>query len=105
MIILSANDITKAYGTDVILKDISFHINAGDRVGLIGLNGAGKTTLLNILSGDLDADSGNVFVSNDTVIGYLRQNDDFTSENTVIEEIDGIFTELHRMEREMPALS
>ena len=105
MIILSANGITKAYGTDVILKDISFHINAGDRVGLIGLNGAGKTTLLNILSGDLDADSGNVFVSNDTVIGYLRQNDDFTSENTVIEEIDGIFTELHRMEREMPALS
>ncbi len=105
MIILSANDITKAYGTDVILKDISFHINAGDRVGLIGLNGAGKTTLLNILSGDLDADSGNMFVSNDTVIGYLRQNDDFTSENTVIEEIDGIFTELHRMEREMPALS
>lgn len=105
MIILSANGITKAYGTDVILKDISFHINAGDRVGLIGLNGAGKTTLLNILSGDLDADSGNVFVSNDTVIGYLRQNDDFISENTVIEEIDGIFTELHRMEREMPALS
>ena len=105
MIILSANGITKAYGTDVILKDISFHINAGDRVGLIGLNGAGKTTLLNILSGDLDADSGNMFVSNDTVIGYLRQNDDFTSENTVIEEIDGIFTELHRMEREMPALS
>ena len=43
-------------------SDISFHINAGDRVGLIGLNGAGKTTLLNILSGDLDADSGNVFV-------------------------------------------
>ncbi len=105
MIILSANDITKAYGTDVILKDISFHINAGDRVGLIGLNGAGKTTLLNILAGDLDADSGNVFVSNDTVIGYLRQNDDFTSENTVIEEIDGIFTHLHEMERQMPALS
>ena len=105
MIILSANGITKAYGTDVILKDISFHINAGDRVGLIGLNGAGKTTLLNILSGDLDADSGNVFVSNDTVIGYLRQNDDFISENTVIEEIDGICTELHRMEREMPALA
>lgn len=105
MIILSANDITKTYGTDVILKDISFHINAGDRVGLIGLNGAGKTTLLNILAGDLDADSGNVFVSNDTVIGYLRQNDDFTSENTVIEEIDGIFTHLHEMERQMPVLS
>lgn len=105
MIILSANDITKAYGTDIILKDISFHINSGDRVGLIGLNGAGKTTLLNILAGDADADTGNVFVSNDTVIGYLRQNDDFVSENTVIEEIDSIFTELHRMENEMPALS
>ncbi len=105
MIILSANDITKTYGTDVILQDISFHINKGDRVGIIGLNGAGKTTLLNILAGELDADNGNVYISNDTTIGYLRQNDDFTSENTVIEEIDSIFTKLHEMEEKMPALS
>lgn len=105
MIILSANDITKTYGTDVILQDISFHINKGDRVGIIGLNGAGKTTLLNILAGEIDADSGNVYVSNDTTIGYLRQNDDFTSEHTVIEEIEGLFDRLHEMERQMPALS
>ena len=55
MIILSAKDLTKTYGVDVILENVSFHINEGDRVGIVGANGAGKTTLLNILSGRLPA--------------------------------------------------
>ena len=46
MIILSANRLSKVYGTDVILQDVSFHVNAGDRVVIVGRNGAGKTTLL-----------------------------------------------------------
>ena len=49
MIVLSATDITRAYGTDVILDHISFHVNEGDRVGIVGANGAGKTTLLDII--------------------------------------------------------
>ena len=63
MIVISANQLTKLYGVDEILKDVSFHINAGDRVGIVGANGAGKSTLLNILSGELTCDSGNYFIS------------------------------------------
>ena len=51
MIILSANNLSKIYGTDVIIDKASFHVNAGDKVGIVGRNGAGKTTLLNMLTG------------------------------------------------------
>ncbi len=105
MIILSANNLRKEYGTDVILEDISFHINEGDRVGLIGVNGAGKTTLFKILTGELPHEGGEFYVSNQTTIGYLKQNDAFDSENTVFGEIDGIFAFLHEMEDEIARIS
>ena len=105
MIILSANDVTKTYGTDVIIEKISFHVNAGDRVGIIGLNGAGKTTLLNMIAGDLPCDEGSIFISGDTTIGYLRQKDDFISDNTVIAEVESIFDGLKELEKTIPAFS
>jgi ATP-binding cassette subfamily F protein 3 len=105
MIILSANNLRKEYGTDVILEDISFHINERDRVGLIGVNGAGKTTLFKILTGELPHEGGEFYVSNQTTIGYLKQNDAFDSENTVFGEIDGIFAFLHEMEDEIARIS
>ena len=52
MIILSAKDIKKEYGTDVILEGITFSVNEGERIGLVGPNGAGKTTLLEMLAGN-----------------------------------------------------
>ncbi len=105
MIILSAKDLTKTYGVDVILDKVSFHINQGDRVGIIGANGAGKTTLLKVLSGELPCDSGDFFVSGDTTIGYLKQSDNFQSENTVIEEVEAIFSGIEDLEKEMLELS
>lgn len=105
MIILSASDICKSYGTEVILENISFHINAGNRVGIVGANGAGKSTLLNIISGQMKADSGNCFVGKDTTIGYLRQRDNFDDDLTVIEEVNNIFTDMVAMEEEILRLN
>ena len=101
MIILSAKDLTKTYGTDVILENISFSINKGDRVGIVGANGAGKTTLLRMLTGELTSSSGDYFVSADTRVGYLKQDGEFNSENTLIEEIENIFSRFPAMEAEM----
>ena len=101
MIILSAKDLTKTYGIDVILQDVSFHINEGDRIGIIGANGAGKTTLLKMLSGELPCDAGDFFISADTTIGYLKQSDNFNSENTVMGEVEAIFSGIAKMEEEM----
>ena len=101
MIVLSATNLTKTYGTDVILRDISFHINEGDRVGIIGANGAGKTTLLKLLSGELAGDGGSIFVSQNTTIGVLKQKDDFDPGRTLLAETEAIFAHLDRMEQDM----
>ena len=105
MIVLSAKDLTKTYGIDVILQDVSFHVNEGDRIGIIGANGAGKTTLLKMLSGELPHDSGEFYISADTTIGYLKQSDNFQSENTVIEEVEAIFSGIEQLEKDMLELS
>lgn len=105
MIALSASNLSKSYGTDVILENISFHINQGDRVGMIGVNGAGKTTLLNLLSGQLAADSGEVFTAKDSRIGYLRQRDNFASGRTVMEEVQEVFRPIREMEQEIDRLA
>ena len=105
MILLSASGITKAYGIEPVLTDVSFYINKGDRIGLIGNNGAGKTTLMSILTKELSADSGDLFLSADTTIGYLRQKDHFASEKTVHEEMLSIFSDLIEMEHTLSEMS
>lgn len=105
MIVVSAKGLTKAYGTDVILDKISFHINKGERIGIIGVNGAGKTTLLKILTGEIPCESGDFFISSDIRIGYLKQDGGFDSENSVIEEVEAIFGDFHETERQMEQLA
>ena len=105
MIVVSAKDLTKAYGTDVILDKVSFHINKGERVGIIGVNGAGKSTLLRMLTGELPCEDGDFFISSDLQTGYLKQDGGFDSEKTVIEEVEAIFSRFPEMEREMEQLT
>lgn len=105
MIILSATNITKTYGIEPVLTNVSFHINQGDRIGIVGANGAGKTTLLNILSGRQSYDAGDFFVSENMKIGYLRQKDNFTSEKSVYEEMLEIFRDVIEMEETLDNLS
>ena len=78
MIALSVSDISLSFGTDVILKDVSFAVNDGDRVGVIGVNGAGKTSLFKIISGEYTPDTGAVYLQKGHTVGMLEQNPDLT---------------------------
>lgn len=105
MIVLSATDITRAYGTDVILDHISFHVNEGDRVGIVGANGAGKTTLLDIIGGVREPDEGRYFISSDVTVGYLHQNDTFQDDCTLREEVHRIYHDFEETEKEIHSLT
>ena len=63
MIILACSSISLSFGTDMILDNISFNIQQGDKVALVGVNGAGKSTLFKIITGCLQPDSGDIFMS------------------------------------------
>ena len=67
MIALSTSDLTLSFGTNVILKDISFSVNDGDKVGIIGVNGAGKTSLFRLITGEYTPDSGAVYIQKQCV--------------------------------------
>ena len=85
--ILSCSNISKAFGTDQILSDVSFHINENEKVAIVGANGAGKSTLFKIIMNELSPDTGNVIFSKGTTVGYLAQHQDLASENTIYDEL------------------
>lgn len=92
MNLVQFNNVNKQFMGKQIFEDISFTIDSKDKIGLIGLNGAGKSTIIKIILGVERIDSGNVFVNNNIIIGYLSQNHDFNNEkNTVLEEINSVF--------------
>ncbi|WP_101773680.1 ABC-F family ATP-binding cassette domain-containing protein [Peptostreptococcus faecalis] len=101
MIILSCNNINKSFGVDTILEEISFSVNEGDKIGVVGINGTGKTTLLKIITGEYGYDSGEIYTSKGCKVGYLEQNTNFHSEKTIYEEVVDVFSELMEAEKEL----
>ncbi len=85
--ILSCSHISKAFGTDVVLNDVSFHIEDYEKAAVVGINGAGKSTLLKIIVGELAADDGIAVLSRGKTLGYLAQQQDLTSHSTIYEEL------------------
>ena len=69
--ILAVQNISKAYGINQILSDVSFHIEEKEKLAIVGINGSGKTTLLKIIMGEETADNGQIVIAKDTTIGYL----------------------------------
>lgn len=82
---ISVDNLTKSFGDSVLFENVSFKINRHERIGLVGRNGHGKTTLFKILSGEEEADSGNISIPKNYRIGYVQQEINFT-EKTVLEE-------------------
>ncbi|MBP1926102.1 ATP-binding cassette subfamily F protein 3 [Sedimentibacter acidaminivorans] len=112
MIILSCNNISKAYVVDNIIENVSFAINDNEKVGLVGLNGAGKTTLFNILTGSLDYDKGTIFKAKGKKLGYLKQNTHIESSKSIMDEmlltyeyVIKLEEELHIMEHEISSFT
>ena len=87
MILLSAQNISKTYMERKVLDDVSFFLNSGDKVGIIGINGTGKSTLLRILAGREQPDAGNVIRTNGIRISYLPQIPEFDAAGTVLEQV------------------
>lgn len=104
MLVLTCNKINKSYIVDPILQDISFNIENGDRVGLIGVNGSGKTTLFNILNKDIPMDDGDIFLRKDMKIGYLKQHTKINSDKNIFDECMTIFEDLIQMESSLRLL-
>ncbi|MGL4992430.1 MAG: ribosomal protection-like ABC-F family protein [Sarcina sp.] len=104
MIVLSCRNIKKSFGIDEILKDITFNINEGDKVGLIGGNGEGKSTLFKILTKQLSSDSGDLFIDKNKSLGYLSQNLSLNEEKTIYEEMLTIFSNITTLEEKLSSL-
>ena len=104
MIILALQDITKSFGTHEVLKSVSFTLQDGERMGLVGVNGSGKSTLMKIICGQETADSGSVNMQKGLRIGYLAQQGELTGEETVIETLESVFEPQRQMEAEMRRL-
>ena len=85
--ILAVQNISKAYGINQILSDVSFHIEEKEKLAIVGINGSGKTTLLKIIMGEETADNGQIVIAKDTTIGYLSQHQDISFDNTIYAEM------------------
>jgi ATP-binding cassette subfamily F protein 3 len=104
MIVLAGKDIEKSYGIETIIENISFTVQDYDKIGVVGVNGAGKSTLFKIITGVLEKDQGDIFLGKNIRLGYMSQDLEFQSDNTMLEEMLTVFQHLITMEQEIRSL-
>ncbi len=104
MVVLSCKDINKGFGIDVILENVTFNINEGERVGLIGPNGAGKSTLFKIITNQIDYDNGELFIDKNKTLGYLSQHLSLDFSSTIFGELLTVFEDLINLENKLEKL-
>jgi len=104
MTLISLNNISKSYGANLVLNDISWQIEEGRRIGLLGANGVGKTTLFRIISGELEIDKGSITRSKNLKIGFLRQEYELADDLTLFDEMLKLFSELLELHDELRSL-
>ena len=102
--ILSCSNISKAFGTNEILKHVSFHVEDHEKAAIVGINGAGKSTLLKIIVGELNADEGSVTIAKGKTLGYLAQHQDLQSQTTIYDSLLEVKKPILEMEQQIRTL-
>ncbi|MCW3051419.1 MAG: transporter [Chthonomonadales bacterium] len=101
MSLVRISRVTKRYDDRLVLRDVSFRLKAGERVGLLGRNGAGKTTLLRMILGQEDPDAGEVDVTQGVRLGYFSQFSDLSGTDSIQQILDALFADLRAVETEL----
>lgn len=104
MTAISLSSVCLEFGTDVILDKVSFSLNEGDKLGIVGVNGAGKSTLFKIIHGEYTPTDGSVFISKDKTVGMLEQNTGLEGDSTVLDEMLASFSALIDDEKRLEEL-
>ncbi len=102
---LNVHDLHVSFGGESLFEEITFRLNAGNRVGLIGKNGAGKSTLLKVISGDIPYEQGTIAMEKEKSIGFLRQDIDFVQGRTVLEEAYTAFAKARSIESQLEEIN
>jgi len=104
MPLLSLVNVHKAYGAQVVLRDVTFELHDGERVGVIGANGSGKTTILKLITGEEEPDQGSVVAARDRTVGYLPQEPQLAPGATLLAETLRAFDDLRELEASVQQL-
>ncbi len=102
---LNIHNLSVSFQGEYLFEEITFRLNGGDRVGLVGKNGAGKSTMLRIISGEQPYDTGSIAIEKEISIGFLKQDIDFIEGRTVLEESYEAFKEIKALEAKLDEIN
>ncbi len=102
--ILACKSISKSFGTNQILSDVSFHINEREKAAILGINGAGKSTLLKIIMNEMKPDDGEVILAKNATIGYLAQHQELSSDHTIYDEMLEVKKDIIQLDEQIRSL-